>query len=191
MNYKLLKTYLEEKVLKLATNVSGEEQTINGLQEEFSTNNSLTEDAELTKVLTRFYHSVAATITPQQEYYPLPDYEQLTNNYLTTNKSSLGKKSSNQIEEAIDDKYYQLLDKIIADFQASLPEEEETPDPEEFSQAVTNLTNQALAIESKIAKLISTANPPNTSDQGEYMKILKGILLKSAQGKKVLADIKA
>ncbi|WNE40691.1 MAG: hypothetical protein mread185_000148 [Mycoplasmataceae bacterium] len=126
-------------------------------------------------------------------------YEQLIANYFATNKPPLGKTDN---QEVISDENYQLLDKILTDFQDSLPEEEENEEnnnpntpPQDgtplFSPAVASLSTQAQEMEKKIAQLISSANPANTNDPAEYMKILKGILLKSTEGKKILTDIKA
>ncbi|WNE40524.1 MAG: hypothetical protein GBAus27B_000591 [Mycoplasmataceae bacterium] len=188
MNYQLLKEYLTNKVLKIET--EDDQKKITGLQEEFCTANNLTESEELTQVLTRFYHSIINTTTSNDQYYLLPAYEQLVNNHFASNQPNLGVKSNDGIETAISEEHYQLLDQIIVDFQASLPKKEDQPETPVPSQAVTDLNNKALAINTRMAELVSLANPPNTNDQTKYMQILKGILLKSAQGKKVLADIK-
>lgn len=193
MNYQLLQKYLKDK-FEVTIDKTNEPrtETITGLQEDFLTTNNLTADPKLTELLTRFYNSVEATITPDDKYYQLPAYEQLTANYFATNKNNLGIKNSSGIEEAIADQHYQLLDQIISDFQANLPKDQPKT-PEEvplFSQAAANLSTQAETINTRMATLISAENPPNTNDQGEYMKILKGILLKSAEGKKILTDIR-
>jgi len=164
MNYPHLQTYLKNNVVITVSFANGHAQDVNKVQNlnnHFLTAKGLQANDQLKQVLTRFYDSVTAMIASDEQYYPLPAYESLTANYFTTNKPNLGIKSNNQIEAAIAEEHYQLLDQILLDFQALPQEKKPQDDPNDHPLAVTLLQNQALTLQAQISELLKAKTTTN------------------------------
>jgi len=194
--YQQIKEYLEKEVIYTEVSV----ETVNGqqvnkekvqnLKKSFCDDNNLTASPELIEVLNRFYQSLIATITPDDKYYSLPNYEDLiTENYLATNTPSLGLKSTTGIEAVIDEQHYQLLDKIIANSQKQAQNEEQ----EETSEAVAQLQAQNDSLRVKILELVANKQDQLTEEEASEVdnpENLKKILVKFEEGKAILTEVK-
>ncbi|WNE40724.1 MAG: hypothetical protein mread185_000181 [Mycoplasmataceae bacterium] len=140
-----------------------------------------------------------ATINSKQGFHQLPP--QLQVGYFNQIKPLLGKVEDGNASTTADEQRYQLLDKIVEEFQATLSEEDKddnsnapqsNPQPQDgtplFSRNVATLSFEAQQIEQQIEEITAGLSQP--SNLAEFNQNLKARLLNSAKGKKIIEKVK-